>query len=120
MGDEALSVWSPEPVDAPGELAVLTRDVAWKAWDGSCETLASVSGQTVVIWLCEPVESSCKARWHVAQRVVIGLEVWKLSWADMGNVLLLSCGEDEQELFVMKQQLGGKWDTMPVSIKNEQ
>jgi len=42
----------------------------------------------------------------------------QVEWADTGNVLLVSCGLDGQELVVMKQQLRrGKWDVMKVGVK---
>merc|ERR1711920_700550 len=82
------------------------RDIAWKVWDGIDEMIASATGQDVFIW---KVVDNC---WQVAHRVGIRDEVWKITWMEMGNVLLVSCGEKEQRALLMKQQVGGEWDVL--------
>jgi len=115
--DAHRSLWEAEAMYAPANAQVATRDVAWKAWDGIREMLASATQQVVVIWLYDTAEGDSCGRWHPAQRVCIGEEVWKLSWTEMGNMILLSCGEEEPHTILMKQQLGGEWDVMDIAEK---
>merc|ERR1712060_853998 len=84
--DEARGSWEAEVVNTPADLASASmRDVTWRPWDGVCETLASASRQTVVIWRLEG-ESSAGC-WSAVQRVAIGQEAWRLSWTDLGGAL---------------------------------
>jgi len=116
--DDAASCWAAESADVPADLAAPTRDVAWRAWDGIREMLASVHGQTVVVWTGRDAGKAGLEQWRVETRVAIESEVWKVEWADTGNVLLVSCGLDGQELVVVKQQLRrGRWDVMKVGVK---
>jgi len=115
--NDATDPWHVDKIDIPSELRVCHRDVDWKPWDGSRETIASCTCNAVVIWLFESAEtsSSKRGRWQVAQRVPIPREVWKLSWSEIGGTLLLSCGGEEQSALLLKQQLSGTWD-FPIDV----
>eukprot|EP00927_Polykrikos_kofoidii_P065537 TRINITY_DN61277_c0_g1_i1.p1 TRINITY_DN61277_c0_g1~~TRINITY_DN61277_c0_g1_i1.p1 ORF type:complete len:349 (+),score=50.88 TRINITY_DN61277_c0_g1_i1:70-1116(+) len=86
------------------------RDVAWKPWDGVTEMIASVAGKEVLIW--NRVDS---APWQVAHSVSFGQDVWKISWAETGNMLLVSYGVDEERTALVKQRLDKEWDVMDVA-----
>lgn len=113
--NEEKSRWEPEAMDISKESKAFSRDVVWKSWDGICEMLASATQQAVVIWRFEEAAEGGSRSWRAAQRVPIGEEVWKLSWTDLGGMLLVSCGE-EQRTMLMKQQLGGEWDVMDMIV----
>lgn len=117
VGDDGLRVWRWNEVKAQwisddiakdADLQLAAHDVAWKPWDGNCEVLAVAVNKEVVFWYFE------KEQWHAKQRVEIEQELWKLAWMEMGSVLMLSCGEDQQSVVLMKQRLGGAWDVMDV------
>merc|ERR1712079_468587 len=95
-------------MQASKDSQAIARDVAWKPWD---ETLASATRQAVFIWRLEATDDGVSRSWRLVQQVPIGEEVWKISWSDIGGMLLVSCGEDQQSL-LLKQQLGGQWDVM--------
>lgn len=110
-GIETLVAPTSEPVLTPPDLAKAAhRDVAWKAWDGMDDMIASATGQDVIIW-----QFATEAGWMIAACVSVQEEVWKVSWMEMGNILLLSCGEKEQRALLMKQQVSGEWDVMDAS-----
>jgi hypothetical protein len=100
--------WEAETMQASKDSQAIARDVAWKPWD---ETLASATRQAVFIWRLEANDDGVSRSWRLVQQVPIGEEVWKISWSDIGGMLLVSCGEDQQSL-LLKQQLGGQWDVM--------
>uniref|UniRef100_A0A7S1PYN3 Protein transport protein SEC13 n=1 Tax=Alexandrium catenella TaxID=2925 RepID=A0A7S1PYN3_ALECA len=116
--DAANSRWDPEPFEAADIRQKPARDVAWKPWDGVCETLASASGQEVAIWEQEAPEGGA-GRWRAAGQVDLGEEVWKLSWTDIGGLLLVSLGEEEPHSVLLKRRLDGVWDVMPVEAEEE-
>merc|ERR1711879_240189 len=91
---ETQGLWKPEQMDAPTDLTVPMREVAWKTWDGISEMLASAVGHDVIIWLAECRQGGVEC-WRMSQRVNVGQEVWHLQWTDMGNALLVSCGEED-------------------------
>jgi len=106
--NEVKAKWESESIAKDCDLQVAAHDVAWKPWDGNCDVLAVAVDKAVVVWHFE------NERWSARQRVEIKQEVWKLAWMEMGSVLMLSCGEDQQNVILMKQRLGGAWDVMDV------
>mmetsp|Transcript_88371 Transcript_88371/g.161879 ORF Transcript_88371/g.161879 Transcript_88371/m.161879 type:complete len:327 (-) Transcript_88371:55-1035(-) len=112
----SAGVWDAESMDTPADLQAPARDVCWKTWDGVCETLAVSMGHTVVFWCLESSDNGA-SRWTVRQRIDVKQDVWHLSWMDMGSTLMLSCGDDEQSVVLMKQQLSGEWDVMDVEVQ---
>jgi len=118
---ETTSSWDREASDQEAE-AVAARDVAWKQWDGICECIASACGQSVLFWtqgddgLDEAAAERTPSCWRVAARVPLGEEVWKVSWSDVGGVLLVSLGGKEQRTALLKQRLDGVWDVMDVAV----
>lgn len=100
--------WDPDSMAKDCDLQLAAHDVAWKPWDGNSDVLAVAIEKAVVFWCFENM------RWTARQRVDINQEVWKLAWMEMGSVLMLSCGEDQQNVVLMKQRLGGAWDVMDV------
>eukprot|EP00440_Ansanella_granifera_P062330 gb/GFBE01067580.1/.p1 GENE.gb/GFBE01067580.1/~~gb/GFBE01067580.1/.p1 ORF type:complete len:317 (+),score=61.90 gb/GFBE01067580.1/:1-951(+) len=111
--DDAQGRWQEEEMEE-GRDEGIVRDVAWKPWDGSCETLAFARGRQVAFMRCE---KSRGHRWYVAQRVDLKEEVWKLQWTEIGSQLLVTCGGEEQRSVLLKQQLGGAWDQVELSDK---
>jgi len=105
---DEFKAWEAETMQASKDSQAIARDVAWKPWD---ETLASATRQAVFLWRLEASDDSANRSWRLVQQVPIGEEVWKISWSDIGGMLLVSCGEDQRSLF-LKQQLGGEWDVM--------
>lgn len=101
---------SPAPPERPEKVA---RDVAWKPWDGLCEWLASACGETVVFWTQK--DDGFGEQWRAVEQVSLGEEVWKVSWSDIGGVLLVSFGGKEQRTALLKQRLDGVWDIMDVA-----
>lgn len=108
-------------VAAPAES--MARDVAWKAWDGLNECLASVCGQSVLFWTQGDdgleEEGEKPAHWRVVARVPLGEDVWKVSWSDVGGILLVSLGGKEQRTTLLKQRLDGVWDVMDVAVQEK-
>lgn len=96
----------------PGDRPLAARDVSWKPWDGVCETLASVCGQSVFIWTW-----GCN-KWQATQEVPFSEEVWKASWADVGCILLVSWGGKEQRTALLKRRLDGVWDAMDMAVQD--
>merc|ERR1712070_959234 len=102
MGGAEKGKLGGTPTESKGPM----RDVSWRPWNGIQEGLASVSGSSVIIWL----QGREDGVWSPAQKIDVGLDVWHASWMEMANVLLLSCGLEEQQAIVVKQRLDGKWE----------
>lgn len=126
VGGDGLKVWSwhdgrgeweAGAMDASSSTQAPPRDVAWKPRDGVSEIIAVAAGKSVVFWYLEAAEGSSVPRWHAKQHVNVKEEVWKVSWMEMGSVLMLSCGEDEQTVILLKQRLSGSWDVMDVDVQ---
>lgn len=113
---EDRAAWEAEPVEhsLPSNLEDSARDVVWKPWDGSCEWLAAACGQSVVFWIFEEESSKQPSSWRSAANLPLGEAVWKLSWSDVGGILLVSLGGKERRTVLLKQRLDGVWDIMNV------
>lgn len=123
-GDDGVKVWfwsderkawEAETSQASKDPQDIARDVAWKPCE---DTLASAARQAVFIWQLEATADSADRSWRMVQEVPIGEEVWKISWSDIGGMLLVSCGEDQRSL-LLKQQLGGEWDAMDLERRGD-
>lgn len=122
-GDDGLRVWQWSAASSRWEAEVANgkasndpaRDVAWKPWDGVAETVAVAVGTTVRFWVCEQQGPNRKAQWRPAETVDVGEEVWRVSWTEIGGVLLASCGVDAPQALLLKQQLSGEWDIMDLT-----
>eukprot|EP00401_Gymnodinium_catenatum_P076931 CAMPEP_0117605706 /NCGR_PEP_ID=MMETSP0784-20121206/79332_1 /TAXON_ID=39447 /ORGANISM="" /LENGTH=334 /DNA_ID=CAMNT_0005408759 /DNA_START=105 /DNA_END=1109 /DNA_ORIENTATION=+ len=123
--NQAKGLWTQDAVDSASASGSVVRDVAWKPWDGVTEVLATAGGQHVQIWRRTGERPSAVAvgsvaaavgggRWCVAQRIFVGADVWKVTWADGGAMLLVSWGLDDARASVLKERLDGDWDVMDV------
>jgi len=119
---EAVDQVSPADAQARRAESIVMRDVAWKPWDGISECLASAGGQVVYFWsqgddgLDEASGAKVAGQWRVVSQVSLGEEVWKVSWSDVGGILLVSFGDKEQRTVLLKQRLDGVWDVMDVEV----
>jgi len=127
---EQTSSWEPELVDQQSASdtpsgSVIARDVAWKSWDGLSECLASASDESVLFWsqgddgLDEASAAKTRGQWRVVAKVPLGEVVWKVTWSDIGGVLLASLGGKEQRTMLLKQRLDGVWDVMDVVVQQK-
>eukprot|EP00429_Kryptoperidinium_foliaceum_P036761 CAMPEP_0176159290 /NCGR_PEP_ID=MMETSP0120_2-20121206/81484_1 /TAXON_ID=160619 /ORGANISM="Kryptoperidinium foliaceum, Strain CCMP 1326" /LENGTH=123 /DNA_ID=CAMNT_0017496701 /DNA_START=33 /DNA_END=401 /DNA_ORIENTATION=- len=88
MGKKALRATPREAA------AALVRDVAWRPYLGMGELLASAAGCDVWIWAQDGRDP--EGCWRPRQRIPLGEDVWRVSWAPAGNVIIASVGSSKE------------------------
>lgn len=111
--DDHTCAWLPEEVRSSASFAASKgsiRSVAWQPFDGLGETIATASGNHVVLW----AEVAGDRSWRPADEVDLGEAVWRVQWAHIGRMLVVCCGEARCTK-LLKQQLNGRWESISVT-----
>lgn len=79
-------------------------DIAWNSSVGSITQTLAVSTQnnTVVIYKID------QGKWNKTKSFDTNLPAWKLNWSPSGDLLAVSCGEDQ--IRVYKENVNGEWN----------